>query len=91
VVWGDAKTANILIDKHSNAWITDFGGGLTRGCRDDELVETKEGDLQALEKILEDVRGQSSRELIEQGRTNRGGMGNIGSDFDGCGACPSHN
>lgn len=31
VVWGDAKTGNILIDKHDNAWLLDFGGGQTVG------------------------------------------------------------
>jgi tRNA A-37 threonylcarbamoyl transferase component Bud32 len=87
VVWGDAKTANILIDTHSNAWITDFGGGITIGWTDLELEETKEGDLEALEKILEDVRGQSSREVIEQGRINRAGVGNIGSDLNGVACC----
>jgi serine/threonine protein kinase len=62
VVWGNAKPASILIDTHSKAWITDFGGGTTMGWVDRELEETKEGDLQALEKILTDVRGQNSRE-----------------------------
>jgi hypothetical protein len=83
VTWGDAKTANMLIDNNSNAWITDFGGGFTRGWVPQELMETKQGDLQALGKILENMRGQSSRGLVEQGRYDRGGMGNIGSDFDG--------
>lgn len=57
------------------------------GWTDLELEETKEGDLQTLEKILEDVRGQSSREVIEQGRTNRAGVGNIGSDVNGVACC----
>ena len=53
------------------------------GWTDLELEETKEGDLQALEKTLEDVRGQSSRE----GRINRAGVGNIGSDLNGVACC----
>lgn len=26
VVWGDAKTANFVVDKDSNVWLVDFGG-----------------------------------------------------------------
>lgn len=51
VVWGDAKTSNILIDDKDDAWIVDFGGGQTWGWVDTELVGTKEGDMQALQKI----------------------------------------
>ena len=64
------------------------------GWTDLELEETKEGDLQALEKILEDVCGRSSREVIERGRINRAGVGNIGSDLNGVACCEtgcSHN
>jgi serine/threonine protein kinase len=53
VVWGDAKSANILIDDNHNAWILDFGGGNTVGWVPEELVGTKEGDLHALKIILE--------------------------------------
>ena len=53
VVLGDAKTSNILIDENDDAWIVDFGGGQTLGWVDYELVGSKEGDLQALKKILE--------------------------------------
>jgi tRNA A-37 threonylcarbamoyl transferase component Bud32 len=53
VVWGDAKTSNVLIDEKDDAWIVDFGGGQTFGWVDYELVGTKDGDLQALKKILE--------------------------------------
>ena len=57
VVCGDAKTANVLVDKNLDLWVVDFGGGQTRGWVSNELVGTKEGDLQALEKILKDIRG----------------------------------
>ena len=53
VVWGDGKTSNILIDEKDDAWIIDFGGGQTLGWVDDELVDSKDGDLQALTKIQE--------------------------------------
>lgn len=53
LVWGDAKAGNILIDKSDNAWIVDFGGGYTRGWVDKEKAGTVEGDLQALEKIMD--------------------------------------
>ena len=52
VVWGDAKTSNILIHEKDDAWIVDFGGGQTLGWVDYELVGSKDGDLQALKEIL---------------------------------------
>ena len=42
VVWGDAKPDNILIDKHSNAWIIDFEGGYTEGWVDRDKAGTVE-------------------------------------------------
>lgn len=57
LVWGDAKPSNIIIDEQDNAWLIDFGGGYTRGWIDEELVETKQGDEQALEKITELLSG----------------------------------
>jgi len=56
VVWGDAKTSNVLIDEHGDAWILDFGGGNTVGWIPEELVGTKEGDFQALKMIFEFIR-----------------------------------
>lgn len=55
LVWGDAKSANILIDKHQNAWLTDFGGGFTRGYVDEALYDSKAGDLQGFQNILLDI------------------------------------
>jgi hypothetical protein len=35
IVWGDAKTANVLIDEVTDdAWVVDFGGGNTKGWID---------------------------------------------------------
>jgi tRNA A-37 threonylcarbamoyl transferase component Bud32 len=68
IVWGDAKTANVVINRNSNVWLVDFGGGETMGWVDNELVDTKEGDLQALKKILQDVRGENSKDSIVHGR-----------------------
>lgn len=58
IVWGDAKTANILLDKNDDLWVIDFGGGGTPGWVDKKLMGTKEGDLQALERILEEIGGR---------------------------------
>jgi hypothetical protein len=57
IVWGDAKPDNILIDKHGDAWIIDFGGGHTRRWVDDDLAGTVQGDLQGLRRILDFIRG----------------------------------
>ncbi|KAI1157751.1 hypothetical protein F5B18DRAFT_643738 [Nemania serpens] len=54
VVWGDGKPHNILIHEETDeAWLIDFGGSYTHGWVDEELMETLEGDEQAVDKILE--------------------------------------
>ncbi|KAH6843406.1 hypothetical protein B0I37DRAFT_384384 [Chaetomium sp. MPI-CAGE-AT-0009] len=52
VVWGDAKADNALIDKKNDAWLIDFGGGYTEGWVDKDKSDTKEGDLQGVERIV---------------------------------------
>ncbi len=37
IIWGDVKADNVLIDHQQNAWIIDFGGGVTAGWVDPEL------------------------------------------------------
>ncbi|PGH16772.1 hypothetical protein AJ80_05087 [Polytolypa hystricis UAMH7299] len=51
VIWGGVKAANILVDKNSDIWIIDFGGGYTRGWADKEKAGTIEGDKQGLQNI----------------------------------------
>ncbi|KAF7563707.1 hypothetical protein G7046_g412 [Stylonectria norvegica] len=51
VAWGDAKPDNVLIDRHNDAWLIDFGGSYTEGWVPRELAGTVEGDLVALGKI----------------------------------------
>jgi hypothetical protein len=63
ITWGDAKPDNVLIDVHGDAWVVDFGGGRTEGWVDSAKAGTVEGDLQALERILD---------FIEKGRAARG-------------------
>lgn len=58
IVWGDAKTSNILLDKNDDLWVVDFGGGVTKDWMDKELVGTKAGDLQAMKRILEEISGK---------------------------------
>ncbi|CCT65273.1 uncharacterized protein FFB20_11403 [Fusarium fujikuroi] len=57
LIWGDGKPSNIIIDEQDNAWLIDFGGGYTRGWIDEELAETRQGDEQALQKIIELLSG----------------------------------
>ncbi|KAI0423709.1 hypothetical protein F5Y09DRAFT_194149 [Xylaria sp. FL1042] len=53
VIWCDGKPHNIIIDEQDDAWLIDFGGGRTEGWVPKELADTVEGDLHALEKIIE--------------------------------------
>lgn len=53
IIWGDAKADNVLIDHQQNAWLVDFGGGVTAGWVDPELGGTKKGDLQGLQRLRE--------------------------------------
>ncbi|KAI1394528.1 hypothetical protein F4819DRAFT_481247 [Hypoxylon fuscum] len=54
VVWGDGKPHNVLIHGDTDeAWLIDFGGSYTHGWVDEHLMETLEGDEQAVGKILE--------------------------------------
>lgn len=55
IVWGDAKASNILVDTAGDAWVTDFGGGHTKGWVDRDKAGTVEGDLQGLRAIIDFV------------------------------------
>jgi tRNA A-37 threonylcarbamoyl transferase component Bud32 len=53
MVWGDGKPHNVLVHKDTDdAWLIDFGGPWTDGWVDEELRETREGDLQAVRRIV---------------------------------------
>lgn len=56
-VWGDAKTANVMIDEHRDAKLIDFGGGHTPRWVPREQFETVAGDLHGLEKTVEFIEG----------------------------------
>ena len=52
-MWGDAQPANIMVEgKKDNAILIDFGGGYSPDYINFELYEKREGDLQALDRIL---------------------------------------
>ena len=52
VCWGDAKAGNIILDKESNPWLIDFGGGYTNEWVDAHLANSEKGDLQGLQRIM---------------------------------------
>ncbi|KAJ2974947.1 hypothetical protein NUW58_g8495 [Xylaria curta] len=59
VIWGDGKPHNVLIHKETDdAWVVDFGGGYTHNWVDEELMESRQGDEQAVGKILEFLEAQ---------------------------------
>lgn len=59
VVWGDAKTDNVVIDdRNGGAVVVDFGRGNTVGWVDPDKYGTVEGDLQGPDKIIEALVGQ---------------------------------
>lgn len=60
--WGDVKAENVLIDQDSNAWVTDFGGGYTRGWVDKEVAETIEGDRMGMARLREFIFPESKAE-----------------------------
>lgn len=76
IIWGDAKADNFVLDGEGILWIIDFGGNYTEGWVDAGNVETREGDEQGIEKIVnalvdpiegsEEIR--SSQEAIDQER-----------------------
>jgi hypothetical protein len=57
IVWGDGKPENIIVgSKQDDCFLVDFGGSQTNGWVDIELMETREGDQQAVERIAEFLR-----------------------------------
>jgi serine/threonine protein kinase len=54
IVWGDVKPDNVLIDSKDKTWLIDFGGGFNSAYVDENVIETVEGDLQGVSRILED-------------------------------------
>ncbi|EXK46482.1 hypothetical protein FOXG_20417 [Fusarium oxysporum f. sp. lycopersici 4287] len=73
IIWGDVKAENVLIDQDSNAWVTDFGGGYTKGWVDKEVAETMEGDRMGMAKLREFVfpaaskKGGTATSMLRQG------------------------
>lgn len=54
MVWGDVKPDNVMIHSESKrAILVDFGGSYSEGWVDEELNETKEGDLQGVRRIMQ--------------------------------------
>lgn len=53
IVWGDAKPDNVLVGTDQNLWLVDFGGGFTQGWVDEDKMESFDGDLQALSRMVD--------------------------------------
>ncbi|OAQ74370.2 protein kinase subdomain-containing protein [Pochonia chlamydosporia 170] len=60
ISWGDAKPANVLVDRNMDTWIVDFGGGHTEGWVPKELADTIEGDLVGLRNIKQFIKHPES-------------------------------
>ena len=70
LVWGDAGDHNIIIDeKTRDLIIFDFGGGISRNWVDNELYETKEGDLQAVSRLHAHIDGLKAYEVVQNEAT----------------------
>lgn len=54
IVWGDVNAGNVVIDRHDDAWVIDFGGGNNPWFVDDDKVETMEGDLQGVRRLFQE-------------------------------------
>lgn len=65
IVWGDVKASNVLVDMAGDAWVTDFGGGHTRGWVDRDKAGTIDGDLQGLRAILDFVDRGREPEIVD--------------------------
>ena len=51
IAWGGAKLDNVLIDHDDNAWVLNFGHGITDGRVDGSVDEEKEADLIGLAQM----------------------------------------
>ncbi|KAL9053572.1 MAG: hypothetical protein Q9162_004669 [Coniocarpon cinnabarinum] len=87
ITWGDAKADNFLVDgtEKEELWMIDFGGGFTEGWVSSDLVETREGDREGIEKIAGAVRDPDSNtfdpeEGGEQGEEEEKDMDSRGDD-----------
>ena len=70
LIWEDVKAGNILIDKEDKAWLIDFGGDTTEGWVDFDHVETKQGDLQGLQKLRQYLELEQYTNLVRIGFSN---------------------
>jgi hypothetical protein len=61
VIWGDVKAENMIINKNGNAIIIDLEGGATKGWVDVEKMDTKEGDLQGMRRLVDYILNDDSR------------------------------
>ncbi|EGX95220.1 hypothetical protein CCM_03492 [Cordyceps militaris CM01] len=52
IVWGAVSAFNVYIDKEDDLWIGGFGGGWSDDWVDEDKVDEPEGDLQALEALV---------------------------------------
>ncbi|KAI0185846.1 hypothetical protein EV127DRAFT_440447 [Xylaria flabelliformis] len=55
LVWGDAKSDNVLINEAGDVVVIDFGGGYTPEYIPRELQDTVEGDLMALKRMAAEL------------------------------------
>lgn len=61
LVWGDVCSRNVLIDTDDNAVVIGLQGGATTGWVDNAIMETAEGDLQGLGRLVDFIYSDNAK------------------------------
>lgn len=82
IIWGDVKPDNVVIDINDNAWLIDFGGGISVPFKFPGEEETMEGDNNAVKKLVHYLETGKMPEMPKEGNLDEDSNGD---DDDGGG------